>query len=128
MEKVDDALGTEDQEGVDVAELQRARAALEGGDVGQGRAQLTRSIREALSQLQPATGEETGTTTVPSALPGRRALSGSDRMLLVVSVLMVGLGGGLAWVYRPRDNLSHLRARLGSRSAPAMPPTGPEGS
>ena len=128
MEKVDDALDTEHQEGVDVAELQRARAALEAGDVAQGRTQLTESISEALSQLPPATGEETGTTTVPSALSGRGALSGSDWMLLVVSVLLMGLGGGLAWHFRPRDNLRHLRAQLGSGYSPPAPPTGPEGS
>ncbi len=131
VEKVDDALNTEDQEGVDVAELQRARATLEAGDVAQGRTQLAESIREALSQLPPATGEETGTTTVPSALSGRGALSGSDWMFLVGSVLLMGLGGGLAWRFRPRDNLRHLRAQLGSGSGPSAPPgplTGPEGS
>ena len=128
LEKVDDALNTKDQEGVDVAELRQARAALEAGDVPQGRAQLTESISAALSQLPPATGEGTGTTTVPSALPGRGTLSGSDWMLLVVSVLLLGLGGGLAWHFRPRDNLRRLRAQLGSGSAPATPPTGPEGS
>ena len=128
MEKVDDALNTEDQEGVDVAELQQARAALEAGDVAQSRTQLLESISEALSQLPPATGEETGTTTVPSALPGSGAMSGSDWMLLVVSVLLMGLGGGLAWRFRPSDNLRHLRAQLGSGSAPGTPPTGPEGS
>lgn len=128
MEKVDDALKTEDQEGVDVAKLQQARADLEAGDVAQGRTQLAESISEALSQLPPATGEETGTTKVPSALPGRGALSGSDWTFLVVSVLLMGLGGGLAWRFRPRDNLRHLRAQLGSGSALATPPTGPEGS
>lgn len=128
LEKADDALNTEDQEGVDVAEVQRARAALKAGDVAQGRTQLTQSISEALSQLPPATGEETGTTTVSSAMPGRGALSGSDWMRLVVSVLLMGLGGGLAWRFRPGDNLRHLRAQLGSGSAPATPPTGPEGS
>ena len=128
LEKVDDALNTEDQEGVDVAELQRARAALEAGDVAQGRTQLTESISEALSQLPPATGEETGTTTVPRALPGGGALSGSDWVLLVVSVLLMGLGGGLAWHFRPKDNVRHLRAQLGSGSAAVTPPTGPEGS
>lgn len=128
MEKVDDALKTADQEGVDVKELQRARATLESGDAAQGKTQLTQAISEALSQLPPATGEETGTTTVPSALPGRGALSGRDWMFLAVSVLLLGLGGGLAWRFRPRDNLRHLRAQLGARSAPATPPTGREGA
>src|SRR5665811_1346884 len=70
MEKTDDALSTEDQEGVDVAELQEAMAALEAGQAEQGRALLQRSISGAISQLEPATGEETGTTVVLSPLPG----------------------------------------------------------
>lgn len=128
MEKVGDALETDDQEGVDVTELERARTALEAGEVVQGRAELEQSISEALSQLPPATGEETGTTTVPSALSSRGALSGSDWTFLVVSVLLVGLGGGLAWRFRPQDNLRHLRAQLGSGSASDTAPTGREGS
>lgn len=112
MEKVDDALKTKDQEGVDVAELQRAHAALEAQQVGPGRALLEDSIREALAQLKPATGEETGTRLVPAPLPGRGTLAAGDAVLLVVSVLVLLLGVGLAWRYRPADTLGDLRGRL----------------
>ncbi len=128
MEKVGDALKTKDQVGVDVAVLRQARADLEGGKVAQGRTQLTESISEALAQLPPATGEETGTTKVPSALAARAALSGGDWMLLLVSVLLMGLGSGLAWRFRPRDSLRHLRAQLGAEADPVAVQTGPEGS
>lgn len=114
MEKIDDALSTKDQEGVDVAELQQAKAALEAGQVEQGRALLQHSISEAISQLKPATGEETGTTIVLSPLPGRGGLTGGDWGFLVVSVLLLFLGGGLAWRLRPPDNVHELRRRLGS--------------
>jgi hypothetical protein len=118
MEKVDDALKTEDQEGVDVAELQRAHAALEAHQVGQGRALLEDSIREALAQLKPATGEDTGTRLVPAALPGRGTLAAGDAVLLVASVLVLLVGIGLAWRYRPADTLGDLRGRLNPPKAP----------
>ena len=112
MEKTDDALSTKDQEGVDVAELQEAMAALEAGQVEQGRALLQHSISGAISQLEPATGEETGTTVVLSPLPGRGSLTGGERGFLVLSVLLLLLGVGLAWRFRPQDNVHELRRRL----------------
>lgn len=112
MEKVDDALSTKDQEGVDVAELKRAQAALEAGQVGQGRALLQHSITEAMSKLKPATGEETGTTIVLDPLPGRGSLTREDTGFLVISVLFLLLGVGLAWRFKPQDNVHELRRRL----------------
>jgi len=112
MEKTDDALSTEDQEGVDVAELQEAMAALEAGQAEQGRALLQRSISGAISQLEPATGEETGTTVVLSPLPGRGSLTGGEWAFLAISLLLVFLGVGLAWRFRPQDNVHQLRRRL----------------
>lgn len=116
LEKVDDALSTTDQKGVDIAKLQGAKAALDAGKVPQARTALEQSIIQALRQLKPATGEETGTTTVPDALPGRGALGGSDWILLAIFLLVAGLGGVLAWRFRPHDNLGHLRAQLGTGS------------
>lgn len=113
MEKTDDALSTKDQQGVDVAELQQAMAALEAGQAEQGRALLQRSISGAISQLEPAIGEETGTTVVLSPLPGRGSLTGGDWALLAISLLLVLIGGGLAWRFGPADNISELRRRLG---------------
>ncbi len=112
MEKIDDALSTKDQEGVDVAELQQAKAALEAGQVEEGRALLQQSISEAISQFKPATGGETGTTVVLSPLPGRSSLTGGDWGFLALSVLLLLLGVGLAWRFRPQENVHELRRRL----------------
>ena len=113
MEKVDDALNTKDQEGVDVAEVQQAKAALEGGQAEQARVLLQHSIIEALAALKPAIGEQTGTTLVLSAQPGRGGLTGGDVGFLIVSVLLVFVGVGLAWRFRPQDNVHELRRSLG---------------
>lgn len=78
MEKIDDALATKDQQGVDVDGLKQAQAALEAGQVDEGRALLQKSITEAVGTLKPATGEETGTTLVLSPLQGRASLTGRD--------------------------------------------------
>ena len=63
MEKVDDAMATTDQEGVDVALVQQADDALKAGDVGAAQDLLQRSIAAAVSSLKPAVGEDTGTST-----------------------------------------------------------------
>lgn len=114
MEKIDDALDAEDQEGVDLAELRQAKAALEAGQTEQGRALLQHSISEAVSQLEPATGDETGTTVVLDALPGGGSLTGADWGVLATSVALVLLGGGLAWHFGPADSVRQLRRRLGN--------------
>lgn len=115
MEKVDDALKTTDQAGVNVAELQQARDALAAGQVDQARTLLQSSITGALSQLKPATGEETGTKVVLSPLPGRGSLTAADFGLLTVMALLLLLGIGLAWRLRPADNIRALRGRLATR-------------
>jgi len=112
MEKIDDALATEDQEGVNVAELHQGMQVLEAGQVAQARALLQESIQDALSSQPPATGYETGTTVVPSALPGRAGLSGQDVGWLMGSFALVGLGLMLAYRFRPRDSVRALRVRL----------------
>lgn len=121
LEKVDDALSTTDQDGVDVAELERGKAALEAGQVAQGRALLQDSIAKAITELKPATGEETGTTIVLDPLPGRSIFTAEDIGFLAVSVLFLLLGVGLAWRFKPQDNVQELRRRL--RPAEAGRPT-----
>ena len=64
MEKIGDVLKTKDQAGVNIAEVQQAKAALEAGQATQGQALLQHSITQAVSKLMPATGEETGTKVV----------------------------------------------------------------
>lgn len=113
MEKVDDALATTDQEGVDVALVQQAEDALKAGDVSSAQDALQRSIAAAVSSLKPAMGEETGTSTVASDLPGRGPLTGLDWVLLAISALIAAIGAGLAVRLRPEDTIRALRARLG---------------
>lgn len=116
MEKVGDALATEDQEGVDVAEVERGMRALEDGDAQEARTLLQASIEEALAALPTATGYETGTTVVLSTMPGRGALDGQDLGLLVGSVVVGGLGLVLTYRFRPPDSVRALRRRLDRRS------------
>lgn len=113
MEKIEDALSVEDQAGVNVALVEEAQAALMAGQIGQAQALLQESISEAISQLETATGEETGTTVVLGVLPGRAGLTGLDWGLLLASVLLLVVGAGLAWRYRPEDTVDELRHRLG---------------
>lgn len=121
IEKIDDALRATDQMGVDVAELRQAKMELMAGNVAQGRALLQHSIIEALSQLPPPTGEQTGTKIVLDPLPGRGNLTGTDFAFLIVSILMIFLGVGLSWRFRPTENIHELRQKLnppGTRGPP----------
>lgn len=112
LEKIDAALAAPDQAGVSVAELQQAKAALQAGNVAQGRALLQGSIAVALSTLKPATGDQTGTTVVLDPLPPRGGLTGADWGFLTVSMLAVLTGLLLAYVFRPRENVRDLRLLL----------------
>ena len=112
MEKVGDAIDAEDQEGVNVVKLKGGMRALEAGQVEQARALLQGSIEKALAEQPTATGYETGTTVVMSAMPGRTGLNGQDLGLLVGSVAVAGLGLVLAYRFRPRDSVRELRRRL----------------
>ena len=112
MEKVADALETDDQEGVDVAQLEGGMAALEAGDGVQARTLLQDSINGALESLPPATGVETGTHQVDPALSGRSDLRAQDWALLVASVVVLLLGVWLAFLFRPRDSIRTLRTSL----------------
>lgn len=117
MEKVNDALETEDQEGVDVAELEQGMAALEAGDGVRARQLLQDSISEALVSLPPATGNQTGTHQVDPELSGRADLRSQDWALLASSILVLLLGLWLTYVFRPHDNIRTLRARLATAVA-----------
>ena len=128
MEKVEDALATTDQEGVAVGDVERAAQALDAGRVGRARALLQGSITQALGELGPATGEQTGTTLVTPSLPGREALTGRDWGFLTASVVVFLAGLWLAVLFRPRDTIGELRQRLGvpgsDRDGGAGSPTG----
>ena len=117
MEKVDDALAAEDHDGVAISELTQGKAALEAGDAVRARTLLQNSIKEALSDLPLATGNETGTTIVSPELPGRHGLTAQDWLFLVVSATFVAVGASLAYRFRPRDSVATLRRRLGRPSS-----------
>lgn len=123
MEKIDDVLAAEDQDGVDVAQVDQARAALMTGDVPAGQALLQSSITEALAELTPAVGEETGTTVVLEELPGRADLSENDFLFLAVSVLLLVVGALMAWRFRPADTVRELRTTLADASPDAASAT-----
>lgn len=117
MEKVDDALSAEDQEGVAVADVERAKRALEADRTGRARSLLQRSIEGALSELPPAVGEQTGTTVVAPALAGRGDLTQRDWWFLAASVVVLLTGVALAYRFRPADSVSDLRRRLARGTA-----------
>lgn len=119
MEKVDDALRTKDQEGVDVTELKQAKVELEADHAAPARALLQQSITVAVSKLVPATGEMTGTTLVLTPMRGRGGLTGQDWGFGVVSLLMVLAGAALALRFRPADNLKQLRRQLAGSASSA---------
>lgn len=112
MEKVDDALAAEDQEGVVVVEVERAKQALEANQVGHARSLLQRSIEGALSELPPAVGEQTGTTVVAPALERSGDLTGWDWWFLAMSTAALLAGLVLAYRFRPSDTVADLRRRL----------------
>lgn len=117
--KVDDALATRDQYGVNISLLQQAKASLKAGRLEKGRALLQKSIQEAVSQLKPATGEDTGTHVVLSEMPGRAGLNGGDWGLLGASVLLLLAGIVLGVKYRPKASVSQLRKRLTTTTSPS---------
>ena len=112
MEKINDTLETTDQEGVNIAQVKDAQIALDAGKLEEGRALLQESITEAISKIEPATGEETGTTVVPAETPGRGSLDGLQWGFLGISVLLFLAGSAVAARFRPADNIAALRRRL----------------
>ena len=112
MEKVQDALETDDHEGVDVAEVQRGLAALEARHVVQARSLLQDSIQEAVQSLPPATGNETGTTVVTLEFAGGSDLGALEWLLLGASTIVLLVGVWLTVLFRPPEPIRVLRARL----------------
>lgn len=122
MEKVADALETEDQEGVDVAGVRAGMAALEARQVEEARALLQDSISEAMADRPLATGYETGTSVVSPQLPGRGPLSGGDWAALLVAAAVAGVGVWLSVRFRPHDSVDALRLMLGLESVTSSDP------
>lgn len=115
--RVDNALAAKDQDGVDIPTLVKAKAKLKAGNADAARPLLQDSISAAIASLNPATGEETGTTTVVPPLQGNGSLSGMDWVLLSLSVLVALGGAGLAYLFRPKKNLGALGRDIRAASA-----------
>jgi hypothetical protein len=108
LERVKNVLAADDQDGVDIELVQQAAAELEAGKADEATSLLQESISEAIAELSPATGDQTGTTTVLPPLEGNGALSGLDWILLGLSAVLLLAGGGLAYLFRPQGGLSAL--------------------
>jgi hypothetical protein len=114
--RVDNALAAEDHDGVDLPTLVEAKAKLKAGDADAARPLLQDSIRAAIADLKPATGEETGTTTVIPPLQGSGSLSARDWVLLMLSALVALAGAGLTYLLRPKKDLPALRRDIRAAS------------
>ena len=112
MEKINDALDTTDNAGVDLALVKQAKAALEAEDIGQTRALLEQSIQAAIKDLPPATGSQTGTKLVVLPLRGRGGLTGQDWAFGTVSLVLLLAGAALAFRFRPHDTVRQLHISL----------------
>jgi hypothetical protein len=133
-DKVNDALDSDDKDGVNMDLVSQAKAALEGNDMMQARLLLQASIGAVpdlsgtdvrpILHLAPnaghvplAVGDETGTNVVYDPLPGRRHLTGTDVVLLSIAAVLALAGLFLAWRWRPHDSIRALRRRLTSPKA-----------
>lgn len=127
--KVQETLSATDHEGVDLALVRQAQAALTAGRITVAQQSLQQSIAAAISQLKPATGEQTGTTVVGEPLRGRGSLTAIDWTFGSASLLLLVAGVGLALRFRPALNLAQLRSQLttapatGTASATHSPPS-----
>jgi hypothetical protein len=117
-DKVNDALDAPDKQGVDMAQVQAAKDALDKGDMDQAKALLVKSLGSN-PPMTGAKGEETGTTVVHDPLNPRGHLTGGDWVLLAISVLVLAAGVWLSLRYRPPQTIRALRRQLGA------PPAGP---
>jgi hypothetical protein len=121
-DKIVDATEADDQEGVDIDLVERAKDALDAGDLHRARALLEASIgaRPHLSNALPkdvreapagpgtgtagfnlATGDDPGGGLADDPLVVHRHFDGRTTTMFILSLLFVVLGVGLAVRYRP---------------------------
>jgi hypothetical protein len=123
-ERVEDAIQAPHKEGVDMASVEKAAAALEEGDLQRTRELLQtaigagpfvgsgapKSIRESSGEPgRPAAGAESGTTVVLDEYTPGRGLNGGEVIVLVLSVAVVAVGALMAWRFRPPETVRQLR-------------------
>ncbi|HVT75876.1 MAG TPA: hypothetical protein VHD87_02515 [Acidimicrobiales bacterium] len=113
-EKLEDAESAANKQGVDMALVRQAAAALERGDAHAARSLLERSIgaRSHLTRDDPlpigqthphATGAETGINVVTDPLAAHRAVTGGDTAALAGLAALGALGTYLAVRFRPHN-------------------------
>ena len=121
-DKINDAVESDDPEGVDIARVSQAKDALEAGDLHRVRALLEVSIgaqphltsalpldiRETpgtpgaeTAGLELATGDDPGGNLANDPLTARRHFDGRTTTVFVLSLLAVALGTWLAVRFRP---------------------------
>jgi hypothetical protein len=125
-ERIDDALEAPHKEGVDMASVERAAAAVEEGDLPRTRELLQtaigagpfvrsgepKPIRETSGEPgRPAfaVGAEAGTTVVLDEYAPDRGLNGGEVVMLVLSVAVIAVGAWMAWRFRPPETVRQLR-------------------
>lgn len=108
-DKIGDALEAPIPDGVDLAKVEQAKAALDSGDLVAVRTYLTESLEPI---TEPITGMETGTTAMPDPLAGHTTWNGASWTYTVLCVLAVLLGLALGFRWRPNESLRELRLRL----------------
>jgi hypothetical protein len=141
-DKINDALESDETDGVDLGAVREAKTAFTAGDLRRTQSLLETSIgaRPHLSAVEPkpirtvpadlppaeetstapphlATGEETGTVIATEPLPGRGGLTGTDDALLAAAGV-VGLAGlWLSWHFRPSVRTRSLRTVTPKKAA-----------
>lgn len=117
VEKVADALETDDQQGVAVPTLEKAMSALEADDIEGARSLLQDSIADAQHNQPAATGMDSGTSVVRPALEGRSGMAGEDWGFLAAALVALLVGAWLSLRFRPHDSIRALRAQLAGDTA-----------
>lgn len=109
MDKVGDALDAPDKDGVDLAAVTKAQAALKAGDLSATRTLLQSAV---LPMDEPVTGEEPGTTAMLDPWDPSVSLGGLDGVLAALSAAALAGGVVLAVRSRPHDSIRVLNTRL----------------
>lgn len=115
LDKMKDAIDSEDQKGVDIDFVKQAQTAEKAGDTHKARALLEASIGAKphisgvdpapigeISVQPPAVGAEAGVGIATDPLQPAAEFSGTNLALLAASLIAIALGAWMAFRMRPR--------------------------